>query len=85
MFEVKIIDFSFSTSSFHETSLLFILRRKPKETVASSLSGKKAFGGARPGLPALRAARSGFRLRPSFYLEYKGTGEIHIAATAAED
>ena len=49
-------------------SLLFILRRKPKETVASSLSGKKAFGGARPGLAALRVARSGFRLRPIFYL-----------------
>ena len=58
-------------------SLLFILRRKPKETVASSLSGKKAFGGARPGLAALRVARSGFRLRPIFYLIYKGTGEIH--------
>ena len=84
MFKVKIIYFSFSTSSFHGDSLLFILRRKPEETVASSLSGKKAFRGARPGLAALRAARSGFRLRPIFDLIYNGAGEIHIAATAAE-
>jgi len=64
---------------------LFILRRKPKETVTSSLSGKKAFGGARPRLAVEGCARVASGFGPVFDLIYKGTGEIHIAATAAED